>query len=801
VHEPPASIHNTFGEVGILDMPSAHMAPDGEMAFDVGTIGLTIRYNFTFQRKSWFEGTFRYSYVAGLFPKDTRFHDRSLSAKFRLQNETDEWPDISVGIRDVLGTGVYSSEYLVASKHFGPIDLTAGMGWGQLADRNILPNPLGLALRRFKDRGGNDIGVGGLPDYNTWFTGRVGVFGGAVWETPVDGLSLLVEYSSMKYEGYVYPGKIAIRSPVNVGLSYRPANFFAVTGGWMYGSTYGLTLTVNGNAAATYPNSMRIGPQVPPPAVRPDNQQQSALLVMGQSGRHALETKSGGAWVHLPTPAERTRQDLLQAFMSEGRGVRNLEIHGKSLVVDAHLASNSSAQCRRYAQIASSAGAQLTAVAVNDLEDPSGAVTFCPIETQAVSDRSQSAKSALPDAAVNTIRAKIENDLRVQGLTPDVTFIGTSELWVYFENYRYNRESEAIGRVVRVLMADAPPSVELFHIISTTLGVPQQQTTVTRSAMERAALNGAASAGMGEAISVTPAPLAGPAFYRDMSSNYPRFDWSLDPKITEHLFDPDHPLQILLYADLAAIVQLAPGLSLYTELTGKLWTNYTYDRAAGSELPHVRTDLLNYLKEGQYGIAALQLNYDSRLAPNVFTRLKAGYLEDMFMGTGGEILWRPERSRLAFGADLYQVWQRDFNRLFGIRRYNILTGHVSVYYEAPWNGMNLAVHAGRYLAGDWGATLQLTRRFSTGVEIGAWATFTNVPFKKFGEGSFDKGIIIHIPFEWGLPIYSQSAYDLRLPSLTRDGGQRLVGDDTLYVQTQGTSYGDITAHLDDVVQP
>ena len=38
-------------------------------------------------------------------------------------------------------------------------------------------------------------------------------------------------------------------------------------------------------------------------------------------------------------------------------------------------------------------------------------------------------------------------------------------------------------------------------------------------------------------------------------------------------------------------------------------------------------------------------------------------------------------------------------------------------------------------------------RFSTGVEIGAFVTKTNVSAAQFGEGSFDKGIIIRIPLE------------------------------------------------------
>jgi hypothetical protein len=155
----------------------------------------------------------------------------------------------------------------------------------------------------------------------------------------------------------------------------------------------------------------------------------------------------------------------------------------------------------------------------------------------------------------------------------------------------------------------------------------------------------------------------------------------------------------------------------------------------------------------------------------------------MFAGGGGEVLWRPEGSRWAIGADLYEVWQRDFDRLFGLQNYHVMTGHVSLYYASPWYDINFALSAGQYLAGDRGATLEVTRRFSTGVEIGAFVTKTNVPAAQFGEGSFDKGIIIRIPLGWVAPIETQGEFDMDLRPVQRDGGQRLLGDATLYGET------------------
>jgi hypothetical protein len=218
-------------------------------------------------------------------------------------------------------------------------------------------------------------------------------------------------------------------------------------------------------------------------------------------------------------------------------------------------------------------------------------------------------------------------------------------------------------------------------------------------------------------------------------------------------------------------------------------------------LPHVRTDILQYLSKGANGISYLSMDYQTRVSPEVFVDLKAGYLEDMFAGVGAQILWRPQGSRFAIGVDGYQVWKRNFDRLFGLQDYQVFTGHASIYYESPWYGMNFSLHAGRYLARDRGVTFEIKRRFATGVEVGAYATFTNVPFSTFGEGSFDKGIYLHIPLQWALPVFTQSAYNMNLRSLTRDGGQRLAGDDSLYYVTRSDSYNDINARLQDLVSP
>jgi hypothetical protein len=90
------------------------------------------------------------------------------------------------------------------------------------------------------------------------------------------------------------------------------------------------------------------------------------------------------------------------------------------------------------------------------------------------------------------------------------------------------------------------------------------------------------------------------------------------------------------------------------------------------------------------------------------------------------------------------------------------------------------IHAGQFLAGDRGAQFAVVREFDSGIALGAWVTFTNVSAEEFGEGSFDKGIYMRIPFELFLSTSSLRGGSLSFRPLSRDGGQLLRIQRRLY---------------------
>ena len=143
------------------------------------------------------------------------------------------------------------------------------------------------------------------------------------------------------------------------------------------------------------------------------------------------------------------------------------------------------------------------------------------------------------------------------------------------------------------------------------------------------------------------------------------------------------------------------------------------------------------------------------------------------------------------GLEVNYVQQRDFDTLFSLQDYRVATGHASFYWDTDFYDVSMQVDAGRYLAGDWGATFGMKRRFSNGWELGGFFTLTTIPFDEFGEGSFDKGIFVTIPFNWFSPLDTRRSFPFVLRPLTRDGGARLDVANRLYPTVNSADEGSL----------
>ncbi len=351
---------------------------------------------------------------------------------------------------------------------------------------------------------------------------------------------------------------------------------------------------------------------------------------------------------------------------------------------------------------------------------------------------------------------------------------------VYIENKRFHSMPRAIGRTARALARTMPPSVELFEIIPVEDSLPVVSVILERSKIEDQVgrPDAAWSAWLSAQVDDATPPSWGET---GALEQFPRTYWAFGPFTPISLFDPDQPIRFDLSVVAEGGLEFLPGLSANAAVSKRVTGNLDdIERDSDSDLPHVRSDIAEYLKQGDPGIQRLSLDYVTKLDDSIYGRVSGGLLEWMYGGVSGEVLWKPADQSWGLGADINWVQQRDFDQRFGFRDYDVVTGHASLYWDTGWKGVSAQIDAGRYLAEDWGGTFTLKRRFSNGWEFGAYATFTNVSYSEFGEGSFDKGLFLTIPFDWALPFEGRSEYKAVIGSLTRDGGQKLWISNRLY---------------------
>ena len=640
-----AALASDYGTTGLIDNPSARMRADGTFTVGGAWDGLHDSYMFTYQATPWLEGTFRYTGFNDFF-----YWDRNYEVKARLWPEQYLLPQVAVGIRDMVGTGVFGSEYVVATKGVGNWDLTLGMGWGRLAGDGLIDNPLTRFSDRFENRT-SETGQGGELSVGDFFSGStVGLFGGVEYQFRRWPIKAVLEYNP---DSYAFNNQGA--------RDYKPSTEFS----------YGVTWE-------------------PLPGI--------SLSLSHQHGDHigfgfsaALDTKAQPPRRRIPvfTSALDLPQDQLPPQINKRRWYDRLlydtERSGLLLVAGR------------------------------------------------VSDNGQQAELIVGNASY--------------------------PLW-----------ADAIARHIALADLHLPPSVKQLHLIVedgghrvTTVSVPRPSAVAPTS-----------DEALVQRVRQLPSSeLEGRASRTDFTTGKVNFTADINNRV--QLFDPDDPLRYQIYVDIGAEYALTNHLALRAQYGIDIVNNFDESRRKESDsvLPKVRTDVVKYLTEGATGLDMLTLEMRDSLSSTVHYRVFGGILETMYSGIGGELLYWPHQSRVAFGASLAYAHQRDFDRDLELLDYNVITGFVSAYWATPFYNYDVGVHAGRYLAKDVGGTLEIRRTFSNGWQVGVWATLTDVPFEDFGEGSFDKGLYFKIPLDGLFNRNTRSAYSTRMRPIQRDGGQRL----------------------------
>lgn len=213
----------------------------------------------------------------------------------------------------------------------------------------------------------------------------------------------------------------------------------------------------------------------------------------------------------------------------------------------------------------------------------------------------------------------------------------------------------------------------------------------------------------------------------------------------------------------------------------------------------VRRDLARFANGG--GLERLYASWRASPLTDLHLALSAGWLEEMYGGAGAELVFRPFGSVFWAGADGWKVWRRDPERALNIgwTDQTRFTGHLRAGYDMPESRFGVSLAAGRYLAGDFGATVEAAQGFENGGRVSAALTWTNraEPEGFFSGGHLDP--VLRIAWPLGKSRRQDSVTTLR--RIGRDGGQMLDRPYPLEAMTETFSAREVIRHWPGMFTP
>jgi hypothetical protein len=391
------------------------------------------------------------------------------------------------------------------------------------------------------------------------------------------------------------------------------------------------------------------------------------------------------------------------------------------------------------------------------------------------------------------LRAATAQLLQMEGQTLTGFEMTDTTVRLRYINGRYRSQAQAMGRVARLLTQVMPDSIDTFILEPEARGIPLSSVTLQRDAIEALENHPGAAEAL---LQQTTFGDAGPdATLTDTRPERDPFQWGFGPFIGINPFGGDGALAINAGLSLRATYQITPQLIASGTITQSLLKAEKRDPVpdATPDIQNVRSDSRFYGDDGVPVLQNLMLTHYGRPGADLYSRVSLGYLESMFGGVSTELLWKPVDSAFGLGAELNYVAQRDTDMRFGFGEYDydVFSGHLSAYYDLG-TGYHAQLDLGRYLAGDWGATLSLDREYENGIRVGAYVTQTDISYAEFGNGSYVKGVRVTIPQDFVTGAATRGSYDAELRTRIGDGGARLNVGGRLYGVVRDAHGADLT---------
>lgn len=668
------------GELGLNTIPSARLSPEGTARATLSRMANYTSIAAGLQITDRLYLGLRQTLESDSFQSDTLHLYPGMDAKFMLYPEKRFVPQISVGLQSAFGHKRMAAEYLAMSKRYEDFDFTVGFGWGRLATRGSLPNP--LLLNNLNSGRSRDIDGENPSSPSDWFKGDMAIFGGIEYATPVKGLSIKTDWNS---DGWQAERKadadFQAPAPWSVGLSYRPVSWMDTGIAYAGNQSVMARVTFTGNVGQW---SWKDAPDYAPVNMVPHRPE---LKIFADDDDEDDDATS--------QPEFATEENM---------GLTRIFINPKTAEATITLKENTSTP----RQIGDAA---------RYLSNIAGGTP----EQIILHVRAYGLKGI--DIALN--RSDLERAfLKHQG--------STEEIWQTTSFFRDGKQTP-LSQILAEMRGAKPDEGFKLHILNDVSLSEEDSGLLYRTAL-------------------------GLSYGEYFARNFLSFQ----------------SVRLNLRDNLEKLNQYR-GISL---------------------LP-VRGDVDSFTRNR----VLIDRNYFmglATLAKDLHVASAIGYLEEMYMGLSGEILYRPFDQNWAVGLETALAFKRDpysFSAL-APNGDHILSGFLNGYYEIPNTGTTIKASAGRFLAGDVGGTVGISNQFKNGVILSASLSASNYADRDVygGKTNVYTGIQLSLPLGSLSFMPEGSRMVTTAAPLGRDTAQRLDNPTNLYERTESLSYRHITRH-------
>lgn len=376
----------------------------------------------------------------------------------------------------------------------------------------------------------------------------------------------------------------------------------------------------------------------------------------------------------------------------------------------------------------------------------------------------------------NPASERIADALRESGFSDIGVEADGATLWIEAQNDRYYFNARAIEVILDILAERMPDSVDYVRIAIRENGIPVGEFVTTASGI--AALH-AGEIPKNRFFEASAFKTSDSGVHVKETVHRRRFSYGLKPSVETFLNDPSGYFKY--------------RLGLFGWLTAQTWKGgsailgvegYPVNTVSTSNVPlsiPVRSDIADYKKE-DVALGRLMAEQILKTRDPIFGRLSAGLLEVEYAGVDGEVAMPLFHGRILAGVSGSIVRKRDPNdpfKLKGSDRFH--TSFLNARLNLPEHSVYVDVKAGRFLAGDKGARVTLSK-FVHGVVLSAWYSFTGTSIfnDSLNRGYHDKGISVDIPIRLFTGHDSRTSYRYALSPWTRDVAQDVDHYRTLF---------------------